>query len=357
MREILCRLRKAAPVTDGHRRSQPFAALDSTAVPVVPTPDLPLPRTTSSAPASSKTDSVNGITILDGGMGKFLRRIGAPFRQPEWSALALIESPDHVVDAHTQFIDAGAQVIITSNYAVVPYHLGDERFAAQGADLIELSGRLARQAADTAGVVLVGGSMPPLFGSYEPDLFDADRAPEIYALIVQQLDRYADVWITETLSLVAELDVIVAAIREHGSGQPIWASFSLPDVYDGEIAIRSGDTIDDIINVVTEHADVVDAVLFNCALPEQMTPAIIELAEKIAASELDVRIGGYANGFPDERQPGYAANDTIFDRRPDLDAANYVEIVATWVDAGATIIGGCCDMYPEDIEALSTRFG
>ncbi|MFT4865893.1 MAG: S-methylmethionine-dependent homocysteine/selenocysteine methylase, partial [Ilumatobacter sp.] len=305
----------------------------------------------------SKIDSLSEIIILDGGMGKFLRRIGAPFRQPEWSALALIESPDHVVDAHTQFIDAGAQVIITNNYAVVPYHLGDDRFAAEGADLIELSGRLARQAADTAGVVLVGGSMPPLFGSYEPDLFDADRAPEIYALIVQQLDRYVDVWIAETLSLVAELDVIVAAIREHGSGQPIWASFSLPDAYDGQIALRSGDTIDDIIDVVTEHADVVDAVMFNCALPEQMTPAIIELAEKVAASELDVRIGGYANGFPDARQPEYAANNTIFDRRPDLDAASYVEIAATWVKAGATIIGGCCDMYPEDIAALSARFG
>ncbi len=148
---------------------------------------------TSSAPAANSTESTNEITILDGGMGKFLRRIGAPFRQPEWSALALIESPDHVVDAHTQFIDAGAQVIITNNYAVVPYHLGDDRFAAQGADLIELSGRLARQAAYTAGVVLVAGSLPPLFGSYEPDLCDADRAPEIYALIVKQLDRDVDV--------------------------------------------------------------------------------------------------------------------------------------------------------------------
>jgi S-methylmethionine-dependent homocysteine/selenocysteine methylase len=300
---------------------------------------------------------MTNITILDGGMGKFLRQIGAPFRQPEWSALALIESPDHVVDAHTQFIDAGAQVIITNNYAVVPYHLGDDRFAAAGADLVELAGRLARQAADTAGVVLVGGSMPPLFGSYEPDLFDADRAPGIYALIVQQLDRYVDIWIAETLSLVAELDVIVAAIREHGSGQPIWASFSLPDTYDGQIALRSGDTIDDIIDAVTEHADVVDAVMFNCALPEQTTPAIIELAEKVAASQLNVRIGAYANGFPDARQPEYAANNTIFDRRPDLDAASYADIVGTWVDAGATIIGGCCDMYPEDIAALSARFG
>ena len=32
-----------------------------------------------------------GITILDGGMGRQLKASGAPFRQPEWSALALID--------------------------------------------------------------------------------------------------------------------------------------------------------------------------------------------------------------------------------------------------------------------------
>ena len=32
------------------------------------------------------------ITLLDGGMGRELKRMGAPFRQPEWSALALMEA-------------------------------------------------------------------------------------------------------------------------------------------------------------------------------------------------------------------------------------------------------------------------
>ena len=70
------------------------------------------------------------VTVIDGGMGKELRRIGAPFRQPEWSALALMEAPDMVVRAHRNFIGAGAEVITTNNYSVVPYHLGDEVFAA-----------------------------------------------------------------------------------------------------------------------------------------------------------------------------------------------------------------------------------
>ena len=50
--------------------------------------------------------------ILDGGMGRELNRIGAPFRQPEWSALALIEAPEFVRRAHDAFIASGAQAPI-----------------------------------------------------------------------------------------------------------------------------------------------------------------------------------------------------------------------------------------------------
>jgi S-methylmethionine-dependent homocysteine/selenocysteine methylase len=90
---------------------------------------------------------MNEVTVLDGGMGRELLRIGAPFRQPEWSALALFDGPDWVVQAHTNFIEAGAEVITTNSYAVVPFHIGDERFAARGRELAELSGQLARRAA------------------------------------------------------------------------------------------------------------------------------------------------------------------------------------------------------------------
>ncbi|MEI8597052.1 homocysteine S-methyltransferase family protein [Vibrio sp. M60_M31a] len=43
----------------------------------------------------------NTMLILDGGMGRELNRRGAPFRQPEWSALAMIEAPEIVKDVHT----------------------------------------------------------------------------------------------------------------------------------------------------------------------------------------------------------------------------------------------------------------
>ncbi len=84
------------------------------------------------------------ITLIYGGMGRELKRMGAPFRQPEWSALALMEAPETVGQAHAAFIAAGAEVIITNSYALVPFHIGETRFATDGQSLAELSGRLAR---------------------------------------------------------------------------------------------------------------------------------------------------------------------------------------------------------------------
>ncbi|WP_191061518.1 homocysteine S-methyltransferase family protein, partial [Geminicoccus harenae] len=119
----------------------------------------------------------SGVTILDGGMGRELLRMGAPFRQPEWSALALIEAPELVGRAHRAFLDAGAQIVTTNSYALVPFHIGPERFVVQGQALAELAGRIARAAADEhGGGASVAGSLPPLFGSYRPDLFDPEAA-------------------------------------------------------------------------------------------------------------------------------------------------------------------------------------
>ena len=92
----------------------------------------------------------NKITILDGGMGRLLERMGAPFRQPEWSALPLMEAPDYVTQAHQAFINAGADIITTNAYALVPFHIGAEAFETRGRELIKLSAKIAREVADNA---------------------------------------------------------------------------------------------------------------------------------------------------------------------------------------------------------------
>ncbi|MCY3351084.1 homocysteine S-methyltransferase, partial [Acinetobacter baumannii] len=112
------------------------------------------------------------MKILDGGLGRELARRGAPFRQPEWSALALIEAPETVKEVHLDFINAGAEVITTNNYAVVPFHIGQERFETDGVRLIKVAIEQAKNAVKESGKnVKIAGCLPPLFGSYRADLF------------------------------------------------------------------------------------------------------------------------------------------------------------------------------------------
>jgi len=168
------------------------------------------------------------FTILDGGMGRELLRAGAPFRQPEWSALALMLAPETVAEAHRRFVDAGAEVITTNTYALVPFHIGAAKFEAEGQELADLAGKLARQAADGAKhKVRVAGSLPPLFGSYRPDLFDAARAPEIIGPLVAGLSPHVDLWLAETQSCLAEARFAKAALA--GDERPFWVSFTLDD--------------------------------------------------------------------------------------------------------------------------------
>ena len=157
------------------------------------------------------------MVILDGGMGRELQRSGAPFRQPEWSALALSEAPDKVIGVHAAFIAAGAQVITSNSYAVVPFHIGEERFAREGLALAATAGQLARTAADAAPQpVKVAGSLPPLFGSYRPDLFQPERVEELLTPLLQGLAPHVDLWLAETQSSIAEVQAIHALLPADG---------------------------------------------------------------------------------------------------------------------------------------------
>ena len=115
------------------------------------------------------------MKILDGGLGRELARRGAPFRQPEWSALALIEAPETVKEVHLDFINAGAEVITTNNYAVVPFHIGQERFETDGVRLIKVAIEQAKMQLKRQNVK-IAGCLPPLFGSYRADLFQPEQA-------------------------------------------------------------------------------------------------------------------------------------------------------------------------------------
>lgn len=134
----------------------------------------------------------------------------------------------------------------------------------------------------------------------------------------------------------------VAAAESH---LPVWTAFTVDDG-DGT-RLRSGESL------AAAARDVVDAgaerVLVNCSVPEALTAAMSELAR------LGVPFGGYANGFTAvaELQPGGTVD--VLEARNDLDPNAYAEHALGWIEPGARMVGGCCEVGPAHIAALAQR--
>jgi S-methylmethionine-dependent homocysteine/selenocysteine methylase len=293
------------------------------------------------------------MIILDGGLGRELEAMGAPFRQPEWSALALMEGPDFVRAAHAAFLDAGADIITTNSYAVVPFHIGDEVFAARAVELLRLSGELAQAASNhVSRPVRVAAGVPPMFGSYQPDIFDPVRATEMMYLFRDQLADYADLFMAETLSSVAEVELFLRVFSD--SVLPIWLSVTLDDVAvtAGQPKLRSGELLSEVLSVCDGMLP--QALVFNCSQPEVMEDAVVS-ANAHFGPDSDTLIGVCANAFPlmDKKYEG--ANATLHKLRKDITPEAYADYAEHWMLAGAGIIGGCCGISPAHIKHLKQR--
>jgi homocysteine S-methyltransferase len=101
--------------------------------------------------------------------------------------------------------------------------------------------------------------------------------------------------------------------------------------------------------VVAAHD--VDAVLINCTRPESV-PAALEIIK-----ELGKPIGAYANGFTRITSDFLKDAPTVdaLDHRLDLTPDTYADMAMGWVDQGATIVGGCCEVGPDHITELARR--
>ncbi|QGY33156.1 homocysteine S-methyltransferase family protein [Pantoea cypripedii] len=296
------------------------------------------------------------IEILDGGMGRLLEAIGAPFRLPEWSALSLIEAPEYVTEAHQLYAESGASILTTNSYGLVPGMLGQERFDNEAEALANRAGALAREVADQYKNIRVAGSIPPLFESYRPDLYQADQAAAILRPLISGLKPFIDIWLIETQSSIRESLDALKEIRRY-SDAPVYISYTLKDEVGrtSPSQLRSGEDIAEMVQHILPTG--VAAILFNCSQPEVMSDAIQKTVSAIQQSgHITVRVGVYANAFLPE-PPSDTPYAGISQLRPDMDPPHYLAWAQKWLDDGASIIGGCCGIGPEHISFIRQHLG
>jgi S-methylmethionine-dependent homocysteine/selenocysteine methylase len=290
------------------------------------------------------------LLILDGGTGREIERCGGPFRQPEWSALALYEDPTIVRQVHESYIKAGATAITTNTYAVVPFHLGTERYDKDGKRLLKLAVDLAVQAKGDRDDVLILGSIPPLCGSYEPDKFDEAIAGPLLQDFMSAFQDRVDVLLLETIGSIREATFYLETIRDSSSlsGIPVWISFCLKSKHgtDQHPELITGETLAHAIEELDGASLLPAVVLVNCCDIRLVGEALKELSKFPK-----LRLGAYPNAF--SIPPPDAANHTL--RKVDFNISPQVmrEAARGWITQGATILGGCCGVSPEHIQAMS----
>lgn len=286
------------------------------------------------------------FTILDGGMGQELvARAGKATSL--WSVQALVDAPEIVRTVHDDFFAAGADVATTNSYSVLPDRLASYGFPERLEELQRLACQIACDAREAAGRGMVAGGLGPIGFSYQPqNVPPAEEAAEVYAPLARIQADYVDVHLLETMSSIKQArgGLMGAGV----TGKPVWVSLSVDDT-DGT-RLRSGEPVADAAALVEEFNPA--AVLINCSIPEAVTAAVPIIAA------MGVPVGAYANGFTGIAKDFNKIGATVdlLKARTDLGPDAYADFAGQWAKAGATILGGCCEVGPAHIAQLARRF-
>jgi S-methylmethionine-dependent homocysteine/selenocysteine methylase len=252
-------------------------------------------------------------------MGTELARRGVALPAPAWSAVALDVAPELVAAVHRDYVAAGATVHTANTFRTKRRSVGP-RWEV-------LARRAVRIAREATGALRVAGSIAPLEDCYRPDLSPrAASRPEHRELAGVLADEGVDVLLCETFPDATE--AVVAVEEAARTGVETWAAL-LPT---SPASLRE-----------TARACVAAgarAVLVNCVAARDTLPFVAALAG------LGVPFGAYANAGRPEDGLGWEA-DT------EAAATAYEALVRAWLDAGASIVGGCCGTGPAHIARLA----
>ena len=295
------------------------------------------------------------VTVLDGSMGTALRlRVPEIKSDPIWSARLLIEDQgrEEVVKLHSEYIEAGAQIITTNNYSAVPEYLNRCEDHPGLEKLTELAVSAAREGIKRSGKdAKIALSLPPLRQSYLPEAPSNEEALEVYNRIIRSAGPSVDYLLAETVS-ISEAAQVPSQIASK-EAKSFFVSYTVAE--EGTGCLRSGQSVDSAIDSLK---DIPQALLFNCSTPDSVTAAL-KKALTCKKASLIPAFGGYANSFA-PIPTGWNHHKHGPPSDADVEVSKYTETVSSWIDMAAgieskpsLIIGGCCGILPQHIKHIS----
>ncbi|WP_294717831.1 homocysteine S-methyltransferase family protein [uncultured Gemmiger sp.] len=273
------------------------------------------------------------FVFLDGGMGTQLQARGLqPGQKPE---LAALEMPDVLTAIHTDYANAGADILLANTFGANAKKLAGCGHTVE--DVVTASIACARKAADTTGA-LVALDIGPLGELLVPagTLSFEDAYAEFAQVIRAGAAAGADLVFLETMTDLYELKAAILAAKENCI-LPVLTSMS----FESRGRTFTGCTVESY--AVTAAGLGADAVGINCSLgPKEILPFAQRLCRSVPA------------GVPVFVKPnaGLPNPDGSYNLDPDGFAAEMKEYAAI----GVSMVGGCCGTTPAFIAKLHETF-
>lgn len=293
------------------------------------------------------------LQILDGGFGTELELTGFNVQNDVlWSAAALIDRPDLVVETHRRFIKAGCDIILTNSYQASISLMMTSRGMTKATveSYLKSSVLLAQQAvkeyADGRKVLVVGS-----VGAYGASLCDGSEYTGRYVdEVVQQvlvdyhvqqtvplLEAGLKIIAYETVPSYKEAVAILKAADRTCLPYKFWISFSCQD----QTRTNHNEPFGEVVRKISYHPQLL-GIGINCTSPDCITP----LLESCDASNSSLPFIVYPNSGEI-----YNSNNKTWGSS----CCNFptMEQLTEWKRLNVKVVGGCCRVTAEMIKELS----
>lgn len=283
--------------------------------------------------------------VLDGGMGTLLQESGlsSDHLPEEWN----ISHPDVVSGVHLSYFRAGAQIVETNTFGGTEIKLGMKGKAGMMKKLNSRGAQLAVEALklfkeDRGGRQssrFVAGSIGPTGQMVGINVTEKEVKGAFASQAAVLAENGVDLFMVETMMDLNEALLALRAIKEE-TNLPVFVSLVFSPTKKGDYRTIFGNTVaDSTARLLDEGADAIGT---NCGLIDQYVGVIAQMR---ALTDFPLML------YPNAGKPKIIEGKTVFDQTTE----DMIAFIDREMEAGATIVGGCCGTTPEYTKLLAER--
>jgi|TARA_B110000967_G_scaffold206730_1_gene254152 homocysteine S-methyltransferase len=290
--------------------------------------------------------------ILDSGLGTELRSRGfalSDFQNSTWSAQALIDDPQLILEIHKDNIEAGCTVITTSNYTATPLIWKAQEHDLDFIALTETALRLAEEAVKSGSNedVLIAGCFPPINVSFRPDLTPSENELEdFYEALTAVYKGKVDLILCETMASIHEANIAAKIASIHF--EKVWLSWTTRGLNPSLLPSQEG--LEAAAIELSKYN--LDCQLVNCGHADLSTESLKIL--KSCVPNIGIYANSSVNSMEKEQLKTFEnLHDVHHHHAISITPIEYANFAKEWLALGSMVIGGCCSTSPEHIKAIA----